>query len=75
MIIILKLIFDCISSAFLTAAGKHTGIIRIKHFYPKRQYILHYCWDKGFKGNIVIQAMPSLPGGSFKITRIVPLVK
>ena len=34
----------------------------------KRQYLSHYWSDKGFKGTVVIQAMPSLIVSLLKIT-------
>ena len=41
----------------------------------KRQYLPHYLSDKGFKGTVVNQALPSLHGGSVEITLEATLTK
>ena len=49
---------------------KHIGIIRIITLSnpEKRQYLPHYWSDKGFNGTFERRALPSLHGGSVKIT-------
>ena len=53
-------------------AGTHVGIKRNKHFRTsKNDNIFHII--KGLENNVLNRTLPSLHGGSFKITLTVPL--
>jgi len=58
---------------FQLGLGKHTEIIKTKGL-GKRQHLPHFWSDKGFKGTLVNQTLPSLQGESLKIMIAAPIV-